>query len=158
MLNKLPGITKPKKRLGRGIASGKGSKSGRGMKGQKARAGYTKRAGFEGGQTPLFQRLPKKEGAKSRYLKKSGSNYVAITLNDINKILKDETVGIVGPGFLRQAGLIKNKSDKIKLINSGNLKQPLTVRVHAATKNAIQAVEKTGGKVELIKKTASNQK
>jgi large subunit ribosomal protein L15 len=151
-LNKLPKIKKTKKRIGRGVGSARGSKSGRGMKGQRSRAGYSRRAGFEGGQTPLYQRLPKKRGSKMRQIS-SATKHIELKITDLAKFAKGD---IVGPGALKRFGVSMKKSDRIKLIGSGVLENKLTVRVHAATKTAQAIVEKAGGKVELISRNNEN--
>jgi len=144
-LHNLPKMKKAPQRLGRGIGS-RGAKSGRGMKGQKSRAGYTKRAGFEGGQTPLYQRTPKKRGAKADQIKKLGRQVMIGT-----KYLEKLPEGmIVGPGALKKEGKVASKSDRIRLVNTGEIKKKMTVRVHGASKGAVCVVEKAGGKVEII--------
>lgn len=141
----LPSIVQKKKRIGRGHGRN-GGKSGRGQKGQKSRAGYSSKSGFEGGQTPLYMRFPKNRGSKqinpSQIVKP-----VAITLGVLRSFEKDS---IVGPGQLFKRGYLLTKHDTIKLIGSGSLETSYTVRVHAATPSAIAAVEKAGGKVEII--------
>lgn len=142
----LPKITGKRKRIGRGIGRS-GAKSGRGQKGQKSRAGYSRKGGFEGGQTPLYMRLPKGRGAKqyptSRVIKPLGLH--------IRKLEHFTEVDIVGPGVLRKAGLLANRHQLVKLIGTGDVSKKLTVRVHAVSPAAAKAVEKAGGKVEIIK-------
>ena len=145
MLHKLPKLVKKKKRVGRGIAS-RGAKSGRGMKGQKSRAGSRRKAGFEGGQTPLYMRLPKGRGAKQRFSSQV-KKPVAIRVGNLKQF---EDGAIVGPGQLRKHGFVRTKQDTVKLVAGGNLKRKLTIRTHAVTEAAQQQVEKAGGKVELI--------
>lgn len=144
-LHTLQKIVRPKKRLGRGVGS-HGAKSGRGMKGQKSRAGYSRRAGFEGGQTPLYQRLPKGRGAKqifaSRVIKP-----VAVNTGQLETLSDGDVIGL---GTFREAGLLTRRYDMVKLIGKGAVNRKLTVRVHAATPAAVKAVEQAGGKVELI--------
>ncbi len=146
-LHKLTKIKKGKKRRGRGIGS-RGAKSGRGMKGQKSRAGYSRRAGFEGGQTPLYQRVPKKRGSKSRIFKLMVRSHEVMT-NDLDRFASGSVVGL---GALQKMGLIKESGKKrpVKLVSAGAVKNKLTVRVHAATKQAVKQVEAAGGKVEII--------
>ncbi len=143
---KLLKTSKRKKRLGRGIGS-KGAKSGRGMKGQKSRAGARIRPGFEGGQTSLYQRLPKGKGTKQIY-NSQVKKPVPVTLKYLESI-KEERV--VGPGLLRERGLLNKKSQRVKLIGNSGLSKKMTIRVHEASAGAVRAVEKTGGKVEIIK-------
>ncbi len=145
MTYQLQKIVRKKKRVGRGWGS-RGAKSGRGQKGQKSRAGYTRKAGFEGGQTPLYMRLPKGRGAKQNFpsqVKKP----VAITVKALEKL---EAGRIVGPGVLRTAGLLSRRSQTWKLIGNDKLSRKLTIRAHGVSAGAKAAVEKAGGKVELI--------
>ena len=147
MFTKLPKTVKRKKRLGRGIAS-KGAKSGRGMKGQRSRAGARIRPGFEGGQTALYQRVPKGRGTKqikSSQVKKP----ISITLKYLESMKEGS---VVGPGLLRERGVIKKKGQQVKLIGNSGLSKKLTVRVHKASAGAIEAVKKAGGRVEIINK------
>lgn len=148
-LHQLQKIKKTRKRLGRGVAS-KGSKSGRGMKGQKSRAGYSRRAGFEGGQTPLYQRLPKKRGSKMR-LAGQATKYIELKIKDLEKYGAGE---IIGPGALKRFGMAMKKSDRIKLIGTGKITNKLTIRVHAVTKGAKKIIEDAGGKLEIISRKA----
>lgn len=142
----LPEVVNKKKRIGRGI-SRSGAKSGRGQKGQKSRAGYSRKGGFEGGQTPLYMRLPKGRGTKqyptSRVQKPLGLR--------VSKLEDVTQADIVGPGQLRKQGLLRSRHQLIKLIGTGKLSRKLTVRVHAASSAATKAVEVAGGKVEIIK-------
>ncbi|MFH1354098.1 MAG: 50S ribosomal protein L15 [bacterium] len=144
-LSELKKITKKAKRVGRGIGS-RGAKSGRGMKGQRSRAGYTNRAGFEGGQTPLYQRLPKGRGVKQVFASQAVRPAV-VKVAQLNRFDEDSIVGI---GALKKAGLVAGNRDKIKLVGGGEMKNKLTVRIHACSAGAKEAVEKAGGKVELI--------
>lgn len=144
-LSKLPKTVSTAKRVGRGIG-GKGAKSGRGMKGQRSRAGYTRRAGFEGGQTPLYQRLPKGRGAKQIF----ASQVVKPAVVKISQLNRFSDGSVVGIGVLKKAGLVAGGRDRIKLIGGGELGRKLTVRVHACSAGAKETVEKAGGKVELI--------
>ena len=149
-LHRLEKIKKSRKRLGRGIAS-KGSKSGRGMKGQRSRAGYSRRAGFEGGQTPLYQRVPKKRGNKRST--SQAVKYVELLVKDLGKFGEGE---IVGPGALKRFGVSLKRSDRVKLIGKEKVENKLTVRVHAVTKGARKAVEGAGGKLEIISRKGKN--
>lgn len=145
----LPSITKKKNRVGRGHGRN-GGKSGRGQKGQKSRAGYSAKKGFEGGQTPFYMRFPKGRGVKQT----SPSQIVkpiAITLGVLRGF---ESGSIVGPGQLHKRGYVSKRTDTIKLIGKGELEGKYTVRVHACTPGARASVEKNGGKVELIERTA----
>lgn len=143
-MEKLIKIVRRKKRLGRGIGS-RGAKSGRGMKGQRSRAGSHQKSGFEGGQTPLYMRLPKGRGAKQGS-KSQMKKYCAI---DINQLTEFEDGKIVGPGQLAVMGLA-GKKDRIKIVGRSWLNKKLTVRVHKVTKGAQETIERAGGKVEII--------
>jgi len=144
-LHRLKKIVKEKRRLGRGISKG-GAKSGKGMKGQKSRAGYSGRAGFEGGQTPLYQRLPKARGSKQIFPSQVVKPFTLST-SRLDGLAEGDIVGL---GVLNKAGLLSRHDRTVKLVAGSEVKNKMTVRVHAATKAAIEAVEKAGGKVELI--------
>lgn len=141
----LPKIVKRTNRVGRGIGS-RGAKSGRGQKGQKSRAGYSSKAGFEGGQTPIYMRLPKGRGEKQRFASQVVKP-AAVSVAQLDIFSEGEIVGLAA---LRKAGLLPRKLHEVKLIGSESLEKKLIVRVHAATAAATKAVEKAGGKVELI--------
>ncbi len=144
-LHELVKIVRRKRRRGRGIGKG-GAKSGRGMKGQRARAGSHSKAGFEGGQTPLYMRLPKNRGMKQKFAPQTEK------LEAVNiRVLEHFTSKmIVGPTQLLQLKLISNRQSKVKLIGTQALSVPLTLRAHAVSSGAKAAIEKAGGKVELI--------
>ncbi len=141
----LPKVAQKKNRLGRGHARN-GGKSGRGQKGQKSRAGYSSKTGFEGGQTPIYMRFPKNRGSKqirpSQVVKP-----IVVTLGVLRTF---DSGSIVGPGQLKKRGYMNTHHDKLKLIGIGKLDSPYTVRVHFATAGAKDAVEKAGGKIEII--------
>lgn len=143
----LPKIVAKKKRLGRGIGR-TGAKSGRGQKGQKARAGYSRKGGFEGGQTPLYMRLPKGRGTK-QFPNSRVRGHVGISTDVLNGFADAD---IVGPGVLRKAGFLRDRRQTVKLIEGGKVAKKMTVRVHAATEGATKAVTAAGGKVEIIEK------
>jgi large subunit ribosomal protein L15 len=145
-LHELPKIVRRKKRVGRGIG-GRGAKSGRGMKGQRSRAGAPRnRAGFEGGQTPLYMRLPKGRGTKTKN-RSQVVKPVSITTSVLSKFSDGD---IVGPGQLRALGLVPGRYDAVKLIKRADVGVKLTVRVHAISAGARAAVIDAGGKVEII--------
>ena len=147
-LHQLPKIVKRKKRVGRGIGS-RGAKSGRGMKGQRSRAGAARsRAGFEGGQTPLYMRLPKGRGTKQRFRSRVVKP-ISISTTALNQFKDGD---IVGPGQLRKAGLLDTRSDMVKIVKGAAVTTKLTVRVHAISEGAQKAITDAGGKVELIEK------
>lgn len=145
MAFQLPKLIRKGKRFGRGHGK-RGGKSGRGQKGQKSRAGYSRKIGFEGGQTPLYMRLPKGRGTKQRFPSRV-KKPVAIPLTKLEQFAAGS---IVGPGVLRQAGLLSRRSETWKLIGNEGLSKKLTVRAHKISAGARAAVEKAGGKVEII--------
>ena len=149
-LNKLNSKTKkPKKRLGRGIGSGKGKTSGRCHKGQKYRSGVSIKS-FEGGQMPLYRRLPKR-GFKSIRNKK---NIALINLSRIQEIVskqKNILNNKINLSYLQKSKLINKKYKKLKLLGGGDLKQKLDIEVNSASKAAKEKIEKLGGKITLIK-------
>jgi large subunit ribosomal protein L15 len=133
------GSKPPKKRLGRGIGSGLGKTSGKGHKGQKARAGGFHKINFEGGQMPIQRRLPKM-GFKSRV----GKTVDQITLDELNKLSDD----IIDFDSLKRAGLVSSAIKRVKIILSGELTKPLTIKGLLTTKGAKKAIEDLGGRVE----------
>jgi len=130
-----------KKRVGRGIGSGLGKTSGKGHKGQKARSGGGVRRGFEGGQTPLYRRLPKR-GFNNIYAK----NYTEVTLTMLNKSKSTE----VTAETLLEEGIIGKINDGIVVIATGKLDKKLTVKAVRFTKAAAEKIEAAGGKIEVI--------
>lgn len=130
-----------RKRVGRGIGSGLGKTSGRGHKGQKARSGGGVRRGFEGGQTPLYRRLPKR-GFKNIFAK----NYTEVTLTMLNKATTTE----VTAESLIKDGIISKANDGIVILGTGKLEKKLTVKATRFTETAAKAIETAGGKVEVI--------
>ncbi len=130
-----------KKRVGRGIGSGLGKTSGRGHKGQKARTGGGVRRGFEGGQTPLYRRLPKR-GFTNIHAK----NYTEVTLTMLNKSSKDE----ITAETLVEDKIISKVNDGIVVLGTGKLDKKVTVKAVRFTKGAKDAIEALGGKTEVI--------
>lgn len=137
------GATKTRKRVGRGVGSGLGKTSGRGENGQKSRSGYSHKAGFEGGQLPLFRRLPKRGFSNAKFK----TEYAVINLSDLNKFDNDS---VVTPELLKEMGLIKNQLDGIKVLGNGKLEKKLTVKAHKFSGEAKNQIEKLGGKAEVI--------
>lgn len=135
------GSTHYPKRIGRGIGSGMGGTSTKGHKGQLARTGGTVRRGFEGGQTPLSRRLPKFGFTNVAF----ANNFQIVNLSDLNKV-----EGNVDSASLYKAGLI-TKGAQFKVLAKGELKKSLTVKAHAFSEKAKAAIEKAGGKTEVIK-------
>jgi large subunit ribosomal protein L15 len=143
------GAKHKEKRVGRGHGSGHGKTSGRGHKGQKARTGLDIRPFFEGGQTPIIRRLPKR-GFKNIFK----VEYAVVNVGALSKAFSPNEV--VDENSLREKGLIKGKGKPIKLLGNGEIKIPLTIRVHAVSRSAKEKVEKAGGRVELIKKVVKS--
>ena len=137
------GATKARKRVGRGPGSGIGKTAGRGENGHNSRSGGGVRIGFEGGQTPLFRRIPKRGFSNARFKKV----YAVINLDDLNKF---EDGAEVTPEILKDMGLVKKQLDGIKVLGNGTLEKKLTVKASKFSKTAKEAIEKTGGKAEVI--------
>lgn len=133
-----------RKRVGRGEASGWGKTCGRGHKGQKSRSGGSIPAWFEGGQMPLVRRLPKRG---PRRIAHKRIEYDIVNIKTLNCF--DSGITIT-PEVLRQAGIIKSNSVRIKILGEGDLDKQLTVRVHGFSKSAIEKIESTGGKAEVV--------
>ena len=148
-LNSLIKNNKKKIRVGRGIGSGKGKTSARGHKGQKSRSGVAIKS-FEGGQMPLYRRLPK------RGFKSLRNNMIAIlNLSNIQKIVdkpKNEIKNIIDLKILKQKKLVNKKFKKLKILGTGEIKKNLEISAHFASKQALAKVEKVGGKINIIKK------
>jgi large subunit ribosomal protein L15 len=141
-----PGARKSRMRVGRGIGSGKGKTGGRGQKGQKSRSGVSI-AGFEGGQMPLHMRLPKR-GFNNPF----GKDFAEVNLGMVQKFIdagKLDASATLDHDTLKAAGLAKGGKDGVRLLGKGELTSPVTFKVTGASKGAIAAVEKAGGKVEL---------
>ena len=148
-LNNLPKINKKKIRLGRGIGSGKGKTSSRGHKGQKSRSGVAIKS-FEGGQMPLYRRLPKR-GFKSLRT----NNTAILNLSKIQDILdkkQNDLKTVLDLKTLKDKKLINQKYSKLKILGSGEIKTNIQITANFASKQALQKVEKAGGKLNLIKK------
>lgn len=142
-LQPAPGATKTRKRVGRGVGSGLGKTSGRGQKGQNSRSGGGVRPGFEGGQSPLFRRLPKRGFSNARFK----TTYAVINLSDLDKFEEGATVT---PELLKEMGLIKQSLDGIKVLGNGTLTKKLNVKAHKFSSVAKEQIEKLGGKAEVI--------
>ena len=137
------GSTKSRKRVGRGPGSGLGKTCGKGHKGQNSRSGGGVRPGFEGGQLPLFRRLPKRGFSNAMFKVR----YAVINLSDLNKF---EDGSVVTPELLKEMGLVKNQLDGIKVLGNGTLEKKLTVKAHKFSSVAKEQIEKLGGKAEVI--------
>jgi large subunit ribosomal protein L15 len=143
---------KDRKRVGRGIGSGKGRYSGRGIKGQKSRAGSHKmRAGFEGGQMPIYMRIPKERGSTSKDAMPIGPFRTSTAPVNVGSLDRFDDGAEVTPESLVEKGLLKNTKTDVKLLGNGELKKKLTIRVHAISATAREKVEQAGGTVSLLK-------
>lgn len=140
------GSVKHSKRVGRGAGSGKGGTATRGNKGAKARSGYHQKVGFEGGQMPLYRRLPK-FGFKSL----NRIEYVGINLDTLNKLAEEKNITDFNVEVLSQNGLISTK-DRIKILGRGELSKTINVSAHAFSAKAQKAIEEKGGAVTVIEK------
>jgi large subunit ribosomal protein L15 len=148
-LNSLVKNNKKKIRVGRGIGSGKGKTSSRGHKGQKSRSGVAIKS-FEGGQMPLYRRLPKR-GFKSLHKK----NTAILNLSKIQSMLdktKNDLKNIIDLKTLKEKKLINSKFLKLKILGTGEIKNNIEISAHFASKTALTKIEKVGGKINIIKK------
>ena len=148
-LNSLVKNNKKKIRVGRGIGSGKGKTSSRGHKGQKSRSGVAIKS-FEGGQMPLYRRLPKR-GFKSL----NKNNTAILNLSKIQNMLdklKDDDKNNIDLDMLKKKKLINKKFLKLKILGSGEIKRNIEISAHFASKQALTKIEKAGGKISIIKK------
>jgi len=136
--------TKARKRVGRGPGSGTGKTSGRGQKGQKSRSGVSISAWFQGGQTPIYRRVPKRGFNNARFETK----YATINLSDLDKFFKDGDV--VTPEVLKERGLLKKQLSGVKVLGNGELTKKLTVKASRFSSAAVTKIEKAGGKAEVI--------
>lgn len=137
------GSRRSRKRVGRGIAAGQGKTSGRGQKGQGARSSFGLPRAFEGGQLPLTQRLPKLRGFHNKWRRE----YAIVNIGKLGRFEKNAVVDI--PALVR-VGLIAPRTDRVKLLGAGDVKLPLHLRVHRVSESARRAIERAGGKVELL--------
>ncbi len=142
-LEKNIGATHAKKRVGRGPASGLGKTSGRGQKGQKARSGGSINPVFEGGQLPLYRRLPKR-GFKNTLFK---TTYATVNVEELN-VFEDGT--IVTPTLLKEKGIIKKELDGLKVLGNGKLERKLTVQANKFSTSALEKIKESGSKAEVI--------
>ena len=141
-LKAVAGATRKTKRRGRGTASGQGKTGGRGMNGQNSRSGGGTRLGFEGGQMPLYRRIPKR-GFTNIWR----TEYTILNLDDFNGF-EDGTV--VTPELLKEIGLVKQVKAGIKVLGEGTLEKKLTIRAQKFSKSALEKIETAGGKAEVI--------
>lgn len=137
------GAFKTSKRVGRGVGSGLGKTSGKGHKGQNARSGGGVRPGFEGGQLPLFRRLPKRGFSNAMFK----TEYATINVSDLEKF---EDGAVVTPEILKEMGILKKQLAGVKVLGNGELTKKLTVKASKFSKSAIEKIEAIGGKAEVI--------
>lgn len=142
-LSKVEGSTHRRKVVGRGPGSGHGKTSGRGEKGQKARSGGGVHIWFEGGQTPLYKRLPRRGFSNARFATK----YAVVNVSDLNRFKDGE---VVTPELLIESGLVKKELNGIKILGTGTLEKKLTVKANRFTNSAIAKIEELGGTTEVI--------
>ena len=136
------GSKRARRRVGRGIGSGMGKQSTRGAKGQNARTGGGVRPGFEGGQMPLYRRIPKR-GFTNIW----ATEYTVLNVDDLNRF---DAGTVVTPALLKEVGLVKQVKDGIKILGDGTLEKNITVQAHKFSKTAIEKIESAGGKAEVI--------
>ncbi|MDT8328500.1 MAG: 50S ribosomal protein L15 [Roseovarius sp.] len=137
-----PGATKKRKRIGRGPGSGMGKTGGRGIKGQKSRSGVAIK-GYEGGQMPLYQRLPKRG-----FTKPNRKSYAVVNLGLIQKFIDDKKIdasAAITEDVLVTSGLVRRKLDGIRVLAKGDISAKVTLQVTGASRSAIETVEKAGG-------------
>lgn len=138
-----PGSIKSKKRVGRGPGSGLGKTSGRGENGQKSRSGASIPAVFEGGQSPLFRRLHKRGFSNARFKVR----YATINVGELNNFNDGD---VVTPELLKEMGIIKKQLAGIKILGNGELNKKITIKAHRFTESALEKIEKSGSKAEVI--------
>ncbi|WP_028543527.1 50S ribosomal protein L15 [Paenibacillus taiwanensis] len=141
-LSPAPGSREERYRKGRGIASGNGKTAGRGHKGQNARSGGGVRPGFEGGQNPLYRRLPKRG-----FINPTRKEYAVLNVADLNSFAAGTEVT---PELLMEQGIIKNPLSGIKILGNGDLSVQLTVKANKFSQAAVEKIEAAGGKSEVI--------
>ena len=147
-LNTRQKINKPKIRVGRGIGSGKGKTSGRGVKGQKSRSGVAIKS-FEGGQMPLYRRLPKRG-----FNPVSRENIAILNLEKIQSFIDKKNINpneVLNSSSLKKLKLINKNSTKLKILGTGELKDKINIEADLASKSAIEKLEKIGGSIQLKK-------
>jgi large subunit ribosomal protein L15 len=149
-----PGSTKNRKRVARGIGSGKGKTAGHGGKGQKGRSGVAIN-GFEGGQMPLYMRLPKRG-----FVSRNRKTFAHLNLGNLQAAIDEGRVDAkttITEEALVKAGILRRAKDGVRLLGRGTLKSKVSLKIHGATELAKAAVEKAGGSVELIIHTSAKQ-
>ena len=147
-LNNRPKMNKPKMRVGRGIGSGKGKTSGRGVKGQKSRSGVAIKS-FEGGQMPLYRRLPKRG-----FNPIEKENIAILNLDKIQSYITKKTINtseVLSSSTLKKLKLINKNSNKLKILGTGDIKDKINIEADLASKSALKKLEKIGGTIQLKK-------
>ena len=147
-LNNRAKINKSKIRVGRGIGSGKGKTSGRGVKGQKSRSGVAIKS-FEGGQMPLYRRLPKRG-----FNPLKGDNIAVLNLEKIQSFIDKKTIdtkSVLNSSSLKKLKLINKNSNKLKILGTGEIKDKINIEADLASKSALEKLEKVGGSIQLKK-------
>lgn len=142
-LKKNPGATHSKKIVGRGPGSGLGKTSGKGHKGQNARSGGGVRPVFEGGQLPLYRRLPKRGFSNAKFK----CEYAVINVSDLDKF---EEGTVITPELLKEVGMVKKQLAGIKVLGNGEITKKVTIRAHRFTSTALRKLEESGSKAEVI--------
>jgi len=132
---------KKSRRIGRGPGSGHGKTAGKGHKGQKSRSGYSKRAGFEGGQMPLYRRVPKR-GFRNIFAKKAA----VLNVGDLNRLEEGTSVSLEA---LKEQGVVAKKFERLRILGKGTLEKKLDVKAHHFSESARKSIEKAGGSVEV---------
>ena len=150
LLNTTGKVTKPKMRVGRGIGSGKGKTSGRGIKGQKSRSGVAIKS-FEGGQMPLYRRLPKR-GFNA--IKRYQAIIAIMNLEKIQSFINEKTINpsdVINIALLKKLKLINKNSQKLKILGTGDVKDKINIEADLISKSAVVKLEKAGGTIQLKK-------
>ena len=142
-LKKNPGATHSKKIVGRGPGSGLGKTSGEGHKGQNARSGGGVNPVFEGGQLPLYRRLPKRGFSNAKFK----TEYAVINVSDLDKF---EEGTVITPELLKEVGMVKKQLAGIKVLGNGEITKKITIRAHGFTSSALRKLEESGSKAEVI--------
>ncbi len=142
-LKKNIGATSTRKRVGRGPGSGLGKTSGRGENGQKSRSGASIRAVFEGGQSPLYRRLHKRGFSNAEFK----TRYATINISDLNRFNDGD---VITPELLKETGIVKKQLSGIKVLGNGTLEKKLTIKAHRFTQSALEKIEESGSKAEVI--------
>ena len=135
--------TKNRKRVGRGPSSGTGKTAGRGENGQKSRSGASIKPWFEGGQTPLYRRIPKRGFNNKRFR----TEFAVINLSDLNRFEDGTTVT---PALLKDTGMVKNQANGIKVLGTGKLEKKLTIQANKFSASALEKIKEAGSKAEVI--------